>query len=117
MPEVREEAYREAPEMMPASAPSVTHSSRHKKRIYSKPLDIKTCDNVDLAESERERKLQRIARLRLQTTNERQVQSAFNEHEDFEEDYEKELMLIKIQKVREAKKQQMMTMPLSQLRR
>jgi hypothetical protein len=40
--------------------------------------------------------MQRIARLRLQTTNEKQVQSTFDEHVDYEDDYEKELMLIKI---------------------
>jgi hypothetical protein len=57
--------------MMPASAPSVTLPTGHKKRIYSKPLDLKSCANVDIAESERERKMQRIARLRLQTTNEK----------------------------------------------
>ena len=31
--------------MMPASAPSVAHLSRYKKKIYSKPLEMKTCLN------------------------------------------------------------------------
>jgi hypothetical protein len=46
----------EEPEMEPASAPSVVHVSRHKKKVYSKPIETKSCFNNTVEETELERK-------------------------------------------------------------
>lgn len=43
--------------MIPASAPSVSLTVGHKKKIYSKPLDTKSCANFEILEDERERKM------------------------------------------------------------
>jgi len=45
--------------------------------------------------------------MRLQTTNEQTVKQTFTKEEDFEQ---KEKMLVQIQMLREAKKQQMMAL-------
>jgi len=95
------------PEQLPASAPS--HVSRTRKKIYSKPMELHECPNHEVDDSELERKQQRIARMRLQTINGNSLQQTFKQGQ-FGDEEEQEMMLVKIQKIREARKQQMMTM-------
>ena len=46
--------------------------------------------------------------MRLQTTHEEKAKHKFL-NDTFDQEYEKEMMLVEIQKIREAKKQRMMT--------
>lgn len=56
-PALREKEREERAEQLPASAPSVEHHvSRHKKKIYSKPIEFKGLHATDVSESELERK-------------------------------------------------------------
>ena len=72
-------------------------------------MELHECPNHEVDDSELERKQQRIARMRLQTINGNSLQQTFKQGQ-FGDEEEQEMMLVKIQKIREARKQQMMTM-------
>lgn len=72
-------------------------------------MELHECPNHEVDDSELERKQQRIARMRLQTINGNSLQQTFKQGQSGDEE-EQEMMLVKIQKIREARKQQMMTM-------